>query len=295
MLEIEDILLNPTHSIYISKPKLMSVWLVELQLDENGAVEVYEGGRPFGYRPPTPGSKEDWLRKTDKTIVHPISVYHSVLDLALLNHFRNLINCEPDYCVLFYRISRHNGFNRIDIRITDIDLSKLEVYANRIRAIVGDYCIRVSYPSFEYSLGSPDAFFSKGFPITKSGMIIEKYYWDGENKKYRMTNNDISNIESFLKNYGCLNIKTLDDNPEFWKISFESQSIWGDNLYNEMRKNGFYGCKIYTDSGNDSFITESHPRSHWKIVSVKRHSDIDDEESVMRAISNGQGNSIGRD
>ena len=289
---IEDLYLNPNHSIYFSKPGQRSVWLIELELNESGSIDILVKGRSIGFKCPLAGSRESLNRIKDKTIIHPIEVFHSFLDIDTITSYIKSLNNEPDFTVLYYRVSSHPLANRIDVLVEDFVLNKLDHYADRIQFVLGDYCQRVCYHSFEVSWGSPDFYFSKGYPSTISGMIIEKFCWNG--KKYVRTKNDLNSISSFLKEKGFYNIRVINDNPEFWKITFESHSLWADNLYCEMQNDGFDSCRIYSDACNSSFVKESYPRAHWKIVSVKKQSDIDDEETVMRAISGGYGEPYGR-
>ena len=107
--------------------------------------------------------------------------------------------------------------------------------------------------------------------------------------------NEASVFCTYLQNNNCTNFQIIDDNPEFWKITFETPALWGDNLYNKMHQDGLFYFDLFSDANGSRFINDKYPRTHWKIVPVRRHSDIDDEETVMNALSSGYGEPYGRD
>lgn len=295
--EIEWLFLNPSHQVYHTIPRLESIWLIELELKEDNTVDVRKCGRSLDARLVSAGSREALERQMDKTITHPIMVLHNNTSLSALNHYLLLINEDPDFLVLHCREADEDLYDigSISLRVRDFDIRKLDVYADRIHSILGDCCRRVYYHSFEVYFRSPDSYFSKGFPITKCGLIIYKIDWDGLKKQYVQTNNNPDTYISYLSLNGCKNFHIIDDNPEFWKLVFETSSLWGDNLYNQMIKNGYHCFRIYTDVNNPNFINEEYTGIHWKVVSTRNRSNIDDEETVMRALSSGNGEPYGRD
>ena len=294
LLEIEELFLNPAHRVYFLKPGPKAVWLVELEIKENGDVDILKGGRSINSCPPEPGSVEAMNRQMDKTIIRPISVLHACPDLATLSYYREILNEEPDFSVVFYKVDKpHYLTSCIGIQVNNFDLTKLEEYADNLRSLLGDYCLRVYYHSFKPSVDSPDSYFSKSYPITKCGLIIHKLVW--ESNRFRKTNNAPSSFFSYLQKRNCTAFQIIDDNPEFWKIVFETSVMWGDNLHDEMRKDGFRDFRLYTDANQNGFIHEEYTGIHYKVVPLKHNSYYEDEETIMRALANGQGEFYGRD
>lgn len=296
--EIEWLFLNPAHELYHENSKRFFVGLVELELKEDNTVDVLSCGNSVDKKPLLAGSRESLDHQMDKSVIHPITVDHWVMDIDVLNSFRVLLNNEPDFKVLLYRVARRRKSDDrvcgwLSIQVRDFEINKLEEYADRIYSILGASCASVNYHSFEVYIYSPKYYFHKGFPTTKCGLIIDKIAWDGF--KYKKTQNEASVFCAYLQNNNCSNFRVLDDNPEFWKITFETPALWGDNLYNKMWQDGLSYFRLFSEANDSGFINDEYPRTRWKIVSVRRRSDMDDEETVMKALSSGNGEPYGRD
>lgn len=295
--EIEWLFLNPAHELYQDNSTHDSVRLIELELKEDNSVDVCLSGQTMDQKPILVGSKEDLDYKIDKSIIHPISVFHWEMDINALNSLRVLLNNEPDFKVLLYWVAagheNNDDYGLLSVQVQDFEIEKLEEYADRIYSLLGSSCASVNYHSFELDVYSPQYYFTKGFPKTTCGLIIDKTVWDGD--KFQKTQNDASVFCTYLQKNNCTNFLIIDENPEFWKITFETTVLWGDILYNKMYHDGFFNFRIFSDANDSGFLREKYPRTHWRIVNVRGRSNVDDEETVMRAISSGYGEPYGRD
>lgn len=297
MDEIEHLFLNSSHHLYHHDPRpdVQIRELIELQLKENGSVDVFCGGKnQSGQTAYIPLSQENKL-------YFPLSVFHTFTynEIEELTFVVNRINEEPDFIVLWYRAEDSDILRKVEIQVLDLDFSRLEEYSDRVHAVFGERCLRVGYPdrgpSVFCSLVNKEVnshAFIKAYPITCLGLIAYKPQPRRETSMKRAVK-DVSTVTAFLSDHGGSNIQVLDDNPEFWKIAFDMKYLWVNQFYQEIVKS--FDVELYTNADSDNFKKIKYTGVHFDyIVEPPSRSYIDDED-VIRAISNGNGEFFGRD